>query len=216
MGYGETDPEAKVLLSEFNQGLAELGWRSGRNLRMDIRWAPGNVDQMPSLAKELVGLQPEVILANSTPVTLALQRETQTIPIVFTIVSDPVGSGIVASLPHPGRNITGFSHTEASLASKWLELLMGIVPGLKRAAMGCPIISSKSTAHRLYRWRRKTNYLPSIRPLLTPEMVACSHTEQISATYFAAPHRMWTVSSVAKSHQSFPFRCRPNLFWSST
>jgi putative ABC transport system substrate-binding protein len=81
MGYGETDPEAKVLLSEFNQGLAELGWRSGRNLRMDIRWAPGNVDQMPSLAKELVGLQPEVILANSTPVTLALQRETQTIPI---------------------------------------------------------------------------------------------------------------------------------------
>src|SRR5262249_40607989 len=79
MGYGETDPEAKVLLSEFNQGLAELGWRSGRNLRMDIRWTPGNVDQMPSLAKELVGLQPEVILANSTPVTLALQRETQTI-----------------------------------------------------------------------------------------------------------------------------------------
>jgi putative ABC transport system substrate-binding protein len=135
MGYGETDPEAKVLLSEFNQGLAELGWRSGRNLRMDIRWAPGNVDQMPSLAKELIGLQPEVILANSTPITLALQRETQTIPIVFTIVSDPVGSGIVASLPHPGRNITGFSHTEASLASKWLELLMGIVPGLKRAAM---------------------------------------------------------------------------------
>jgi putative ABC transport system substrate-binding protein len=90
---------------------------------------------MRTFAKELVDLQPDVILANSTPVTAALQRATATIPIVFAVASDPVGSGFAASLPHPGGNITGFSHTEASLAGKWLELLMEIAPGLKRAAM---------------------------------------------------------------------------------
>jgi putative ABC transport system substrate-binding protein len=130
MGYGETDPEAKALLSEFTQGLSEFGWTDGR-LRMDIRWAPGSIDRMRTFAKELVNLHPDVILANSTPVTAALHRETLTIPIVFVVVSDPVGSGIVATLPHPGGNITWFSHTEALLAGKWLELLTEIAPGLK-------------------------------------------------------------------------------------
>jgi putative ABC transport system substrate-binding protein len=135
MGYAENDPEAKALLLEFTQGLAELGWNVDRNLRMDVRWSPGNVDLMRTFAKELVDLQPDVILANSTPVTAALKQATQTIPTVFAVVSDPVGQGFVASLPRPGGNITGFSHTEASLASKWLGLLIEIAPGLKRAAM---------------------------------------------------------------------------------
>jgi putative ABC transport system substrate-binding protein len=135
MGYGEADPEARALLSEFVQGLSELGWAAGRNLRMDVRWSPGNVDLMRTFAKELVELQPDVILANSTPVTAALKQATRTIPIVFAVVSDPVGQGFVASLPQPGGNLTGFSHTEASLASKWLGLLTEIAPGLKRAAM---------------------------------------------------------------------------------
>src|SRR5262249_16768379 len=135
MGYDEADPEAEVLLSEFSQGLAELGWSSGRNLRMDVRWAPGNTDMMHTFAKELVALQPDVILANSTPVTAALKHETATIPIVFAVVADPVGSGFVASLPHPGGNVTGFSSVEASIPSKWLELLTAIAPDLKRAAM---------------------------------------------------------------------------------
>jgi putative ABC transport system substrate-binding protein len=135
MGYGEADPEAKVLLAEFTQGLSELGWIEGRNLRMDVRWAPGRTDMMHTFAKELVDLQPDVILANSTPVTAALKRETLTIPIVFAIVADPVGSGFVASLPRPGGNITGFSSVEASIASKWLGLLTEIAPGVKRAAM---------------------------------------------------------------------------------
>jgi putative tryptophan/tyrosine transport system substrate-binding protein len=103
MAYGETDPEAKALLAEFTQGLSELGWTDGRNLRLDVRSAPGNTDAMRTYAKELVALQPDVILANSTPVTATFQRETQTIPIVFSIVADPVGSGFVASLPRPGR-----------------------------------------------------------------------------------------------------------------
>jgi putative tryptophan/tyrosine transport system substrate-binding protein len=135
MGYAENDPGAKAFLAGFIQRLAELGWVDGRNLRIDIRWAPGNVDQMREFAKELVELQPEVIVANSTPVTAALQRETRSIPIIFVIVSDPVGSGFVASLARPGGNITGFSTAEASLASKWLELLTETTPGLKRAAM---------------------------------------------------------------------------------
>ena len=116
MGYAENDPEAKALLLEFTQGLAELGWNVGRNLLMDVRWSPGNVNLMRTFAKELVDLQPDVILANSTPVTAALKQATQTIPTVFAVVSDPVGQGFVASLPRPGGNITGFSHTEASLA----------------------------------------------------------------------------------------------------
>jgi putative tryptophan/tyrosine transport system substrate-binding protein len=135
MAYSETDPEAKILLAEFTQGLSELGWTDGRNLRLDVRWAPGNTDAMRTYAKELVALRPDVILADSTPVTAAFQRETQTIPIVFSPVADPVGSGFVASLPRPGGNITGFASVETSLASKWLELLTQMAPGVKRAAM---------------------------------------------------------------------------------
>jgi ABC-type uncharacterized transport system substrate-binding protein len=135
MGYSEADPEAKALLDEFTQGLSELGWIEGRNLRMDVRWAPGRTDVMHTFAKELVDLQPDVILADSTPVTAALKRATLTIPIVFAVVADPVGSGFVASIPHPGGNITGFSSVEASIASKWLELLTGVAPDLERVAM---------------------------------------------------------------------------------
>jgi len=136
MGYDEADPEAKALLSEFTQGLSELGRTDGRNLRVDVRWAPGRTDLMHTVAKELVNLQPDVILADSTPVTAALKRETLTIPIVFAAVADPVGSGFVASLPRPGGNITGFGSLETgSMASKWLELLTGIAPGIKRAVM---------------------------------------------------------------------------------
>jgi putative tryptophan/tyrosine transport system substrate-binding protein len=133
LAYDENDPGGKANLAAFTQGLGGLGWTEGRNLRIDVRWAPGS-DRMRTSAKELVDLQPDVILANSTPVTAALRRETRTIPIVFVIVSDPVGTGFVASLPRPGGNITGFSHAEASLGGKWLELLWEIAPEVKRVA----------------------------------------------------------------------------------
>jgi len=135
MGYAESDPEAKGFFAGVMQTLADLGWIDGRNLQMNVRWAPGSVDRMRSFAKELVELQPDVILANSTPVTAALQRETRTIPTVFAVASDPVGSGFVASLARPGGNITGFSIAEPSLPGKWMELLTEITPGLQRAAM---------------------------------------------------------------------------------
>jgi putative tryptophan/tyrosine transport system substrate-binding protein len=133
--FGENDPEGKTRLSGFAQGLAELGWADGRNVRMEVRWAAGVVDRMQVLAKELVDLQPEVIVANSTSVAAAVQRETRTIPIVFVGVSNPVGAGLVASLSRPGGNITGFINFEESLAGKWLELLREIAPDVKRVAI---------------------------------------------------------------------------------
>jgi putative ABC transport system substrate-binding protein len=100
---------------------------------MDVRWAGGNVDRMRAFAKELVDLQPDVIVAEGTPVTAAVQRETRTIPIVFVVVSDPVGAGYVKSLSSPGANITGFISQEAALAGKYVELLMEMAPAIKRA-----------------------------------------------------------------------------------
>jgi putative ABC transport system substrate-binding protein len=135
MPTAESDPEAKARLSGFTQGLAELGWTDGRNVRMDVRWIAGSVNRARMFAKELVGLQPDVILAGTTPATAALQRETRTISIVFVSVSDPVGDGFVAGLPRPGGNLTGFISEEASMAGKWLELLTEIAPTIKRAAI---------------------------------------------------------------------------------
>jgi putative ABC transport system substrate-binding protein len=135
MGWDESDPQAKAGLSGFAEGLGKLGWTDGRNLRVDIRWASGNADRMRMFAKELVELQPDVILANTTPVTAAFQRQARTIPIVFVIVSDPVGAGLVASLPHPGGNITGFINMEGAIGGKWLELLTEIAPRVRRVAI---------------------------------------------------------------------------------
>jgi putative tryptophan/tyrosine transport system substrate-binding protein len=136
MPFDENDPEGKARLSGFTQRLKELGWTDGLNLRMDVRWeAASNSDRMRMFAKELVDLQPNVILVGTTPATAALQRETRTIPIVFATVADPVGEGFVASLPRPGGNITGFISMEGSMAGKWLELLTEIAPAVKRVAI---------------------------------------------------------------------------------
>jgi putative ABC transport system substrate-binding protein len=131
----ENDPLAKSEVSAFTQALADLGWADGRNVRMDLRWGHGDINRVRALAQELVGLPPDIILANGTAATAALQRETRTIPIVFASVSDPVASGLVARLNQPGGNITGFATLEATLGGKWLELLSEIAPGLKRAAI---------------------------------------------------------------------------------
>jgi putative tryptophan/tyrosine transport system substrate-binding protein len=120
-------------LSAFVTAFAELGWTDGRNVRMDVRWAGGDINRIRPLAQELIGLQPDIIVTDTTPATIAVQPETRTIPIVFVNVSDPVVSGIVAALNRPGGNITGFATLEASLGGKWLELLSEIAPGLKRA-----------------------------------------------------------------------------------
>jgi len=131
----ENDPVLKTYVSAFTQALAGLGWTDGRNVRIDLRWAGAEINRIRAVAQELVGLQPDIILANSATATVALQRETRTIPIVFSNVSDPVASGMVPRLDRPSGNTTGFATNEPSLGGKWLELLSEIAPGLKRAAI---------------------------------------------------------------------------------
>jgi putative tryptophan/tyrosine transport system substrate-binding protein len=135
MGWDENDRVAKAYLAGLMQGLAGLGWIDGRTVRMEVRWEGDSADRLQTLAKELVDLQPDVILASTTSVTAALQRQTGTIPIVFVTISDPVGSGFVAGLPHPGGNITGFMLQDASMGGKLLQLLTEIAPGVKRVGV---------------------------------------------------------------------------------
>jgi putative ABC transport system substrate-binding protein len=136
MGGDENDPVWKTRLPAFTQALSDLGWTVGRNVRMDLRWAPADINRIRALALELVGLQPDIIVTdNNTPGTVAVQRETRTIPIVFANATDPVASGLVERLDRPSGNITGFASNEATLGGKWLELLSEIAPGLKRAAI---------------------------------------------------------------------------------
>jgi putative ABC transport system substrate-binding protein len=134
VGLPEDDPDTKVRIEGFRQGLGTLGWSEGRNVRIDYRFAPDGA-QAQALAKELVALQPDVILSQSSPATSALQRETHTIPIVFAGVADPIGSGFVASLAQPGGNITGFLLFEASITGKWLAMLRDMVPAVARATL---------------------------------------------------------------------------------
>ena len=128
----ETDVEAQAGDAAFRKRLAELGWIEGRNVRIDYRWGAGSVDRMRLFARELVQLNPDALVTISTPATAALQAETRTIPIVFAWVSDPVGSGFVSSLAHPGGNITGFLNIEASVVGKWLTLMREIAPKVSR------------------------------------------------------------------------------------
>jgi putative ABC transport system substrate-binding protein len=136
MGYAESDREGQVRVAAFREGLQKLGWAEGRDLRIDTRWAiAGDAEASQRAAKELVALRPDLILSHNTPITAALLRETRTIAIVFASVSDPVGSGFVASFPRPGGNVTGFTNIEPTMAGKSLELLKEIAPTVKRVAL---------------------------------------------------------------------------------
>jgi putative ABC transport system substrate-binding protein len=212
IGLDENDPLAKTYVSAFTQALADLGWTDGRNLRMDRRWGRADTNQIPALAHELVGLQPDIILTSGTPTTLALQRETRTIPIVFANVADPVASGIVARLDRPSGNITGFANYEATLGGKWLELLSDIAPGLERAA----IVFNPDTAS-------VSTYMPSFeaaaRSLKVELIIAPVHSDVEIETAIAAvgrepkgglvvlpsgaftiPHRMPIILAAARNH----------------
>jgi putative tryptophan/tyrosine transport system substrate-binding protein len=130
----ETDPMGKAYMVAFREGLQTLGWSEDRNLRLDIRWATPDPELIERAAKELVTLQPDLILSGNTPTTAALQKQTRSIPILFVNVSDPIGSGFVASLARPGGNITGFLTFEFSIGGKWLEVLKEIAPHVNRVA----------------------------------------------------------------------------------
>jgi putative tryptophan/tyrosine transport system substrate-binding protein len=130
----ENDPIVRARVAVFREGLAQLGWTE-RNIRIEERFVRGDADQMQAYAAELVGSAPDVIVANSTPVLVALKLATRTIPIVFFIVNDPAGQGLVDSLGHPGGNITGFSFVEFPMLGKWVEMLTELAPSVKRTAL---------------------------------------------------------------------------------
>ena len=135
VGNAESDGIAQSWLAVFRGALTKLGWTEGRNLRIELRWTAGEADRMRKLAKELVDLRPDAILGVTTPVIGALARETRTIPIVFTGVSDPIGSGFAANFTHPGGNITGFTVNDPALGGKWVELLKEIAPRTVHVAL---------------------------------------------------------------------------------
>jgi len=136
IGFTETDPpDVQSWLAAFRGTLAKLGWREGSTLQIEVRWTGDDSDKMKTFAKELVDLRPDAILSVTTPVTGALVRETQTIPIVIATVSDPISSGFVTNLGRPGGNVTGFALYEPSMGGKWLELLKRVAPGVTRVAL---------------------------------------------------------------------------------
>jgi putative tryptophan/tyrosine transport system substrate-binding protein len=135
MGYEESDPAVQSYLAAFRGALAKLGWTDGSNLRIELRWGAADLDRVKTFAKELVALRPDAILGATTPVISALAHETQTIPIVFAVVADPIGNGFAASLAHPGGNVTGFTALDSALGGKWVGLLKEIAPRTVRVAL---------------------------------------------------------------------------------
>jgi putative ABC transport system substrate-binding protein len=135
MGVADDDPARRSFVLAFTQTLQDLGWRDGINIRIDYRWGGGDSDRIQGFARELVELHPDLIVGHTTPVVAALKRETRAVPIVFTQVSDPVGSGFIVSLAEPGGNITGFTNLESSMSSKLMELLKEIAPDITRIAL---------------------------------------------------------------------------------
>ena len=136
MAHTESDPEFQEYLAAFREGLRRLGWTEGRNIQIDTRWgALDDAEVRQRSAKELVALRPDILLTQNTPPTASMLEQTHTIPVIFVIVTDPIGSGFVANLARPGGNATGFTIMEATTAGKWLELLKEIAPRVNRAAL---------------------------------------------------------------------------------
>jgi putative ABC transport system substrate-binding protein len=162
----EDDPELKKWLAAFRQGLEKLGWSEGRNVQIDYRFAPAGA-RASERAKELLALQPDLVLAFSTPVTAAFQRDTPTVPIVFIGIADAVGQGFVASLAQPGGNLTGLTMYEASVTGKWLGMLKEIEPQLARAGF---VVNPKTAPYYDFYLRGAKVVAPSlaVEPVLTP------------------------------------------------
>jgi putative tryptophan/tyrosine transport system substrate-binding protein len=134
-GLSENDPVGQSLIAAFREALANSGWTEGKNLKIEARFGAADADRIKAFAKELVELRPDAIFAHTTPATLAAARDTQTIPIVFITITDPIGGGLVATVAHPGGNMTGFTIDDPAMGGKWVELLREIAPKTKRVAL---------------------------------------------------------------------------------
>jgi putative tryptophan/tyrosine transport system substrate-binding protein len=215
----ENDPLGMSQLSALTRALADLGWTNGRSAQIDLRWGHGDNDRMRAFARELVSLQPDIIVTYGTPATVAVQRETRTIPIVFAAVTDPVVSGLVQRLDRRSGNVTGFPTFEPSVGGKWLELLSEIAPGLKRVA----IMSSPDTS-------AVSAYMPSIetaaRSLKVELIIAPVHSDAeietaiialgrepqsglvVMPEYLMSAHRASIISAAARANI-------PAVYWNS-
>jgi len=168
MAYAEDDPETKARLVAFRQRLEKRGWSEGRNAHIEIRFAGNDSSKHEPLAKELVAAQPDVILAHTTRVAAALQRESRVIPMVFVNVSDPIGSGFITNLARPGENLTGVLQYEASVVGKWLAMLKEIAPRLERVA----VVANPKTTPYDYFFRAAEAIAPTLAIKLVPSPVA--------------------------------------------
>jgi putative ABC transport system substrate-binding protein len=153
MHLAADDPDGRSRLAAFLQGLQERGWAVGSNVAVEVRWAAADLEAMTRFAKELVAHQPDLLFVTSTPATAAMVQATRTIPVIFVLVADPVGSGFVASLPRPGGNVTGFTPIVGSLGGKWAELVKEIAPGIAQITLlynpqAAPFIESYSNSFK--------------------------------------------------------------------
>jgi putative tryptophan/tyrosine transport system substrate-binding protein len=178
----ESDRDVQARLSGLTQGLERLGWKDGRNIQVDYRFAQGRPDRFQSLAKELIALQPDVIVAQTPPVVAAFQRETDKIPIVFVDVSDPIGAGFIVSVARPGANITGMLSVEPSIVGKWLAMLKEIAPNLSRVML---LGNSKTTAFD-YFLRSAAAIAPSLDLNLVPQQVISAADVESATEAFAS------------------------------
>ena len=202
MGQTEGDPDTSARLGGFRQGLERLGWSEGRNVHLDTRFAPAGA-RAQVLAKELVALQPDVILAQATPATTALQRESNVIPIVFVNVADPIGSGFAASLARPGGNLTGVLLLEASITGKWLAMLKEIAPRIARAVV---VVNPKTAPYYEYYLHAGEAAAPSlaIELVLGPIENAAADIERSIEFFARVPN-----SGLVPRHRGFDW-----LIWS--
>jgi putative ABC transport system substrate-binding protein len=183
----ENDADIQARLAGFFEALDKLGWSNGRNLRIDIHYAASGADRYPALAKELVASQPDVIFAHSTPIVVALQRETRALPVVFVSVSDPVGSGVVPSLARPGGNLTGVLQYEAGITGKWLAMLKEIAPLTAQAAF---LANPKTTAYDFFlRSAKAVAQSLAIELVPTPVENDAAEIGHVIETFARAPDR---------------------------
>src|SRR6476661_5940818 len=164
MNLAADDPEAPVRVAAFLQGLQQLGWTDGRNLRIDYRWGAGDVDRTRKYAAELVGLSPDILLCNGAVGLGALRQATRTVPTVFVNIIDPVGAGFVTSLARPGGNVTGFILFEFGIIGKWLEILKEVAPRVTRVA----VIRDATAALGIGQWGAIQAVAPSLGVELSP------------------------------------------------
>jgi len=203
MGYAESDREGQAFVAAFREELHKLEWIEGRNVRIDTRWATSDEpDSIARFAKELVSLQPDLILSNNTPTTAALLQHTGTIPIIFALVVDPVSGGFVASLPQPGGNATGFIALEGSMAGKWLELLKEIAPRVTRVLFLFNPVTAPYAENFLSAFEASTAFF-AVQGIAAPvhdtselETVVAAHAREPNGGLIVMPSAFMTIHRI--------------------